>query len=227
MSRRPARSNGARRYGGVPAHARVAARRASFLAAGRDLLGRVGLGGTTVRGLCDAAGLNQRYFYESFPSVEALAAEVADAIAEEVIEQATAAVSRLEARDVRARAHAVFSTLIGFVAEQPTAARIMFVETSGNGPELAAWRQKMLYRGAQVNELLMLRDDDGDDDLDPATALADHVTAIMITGGVIEVLVAWLDGNVDAEPEQLASILADAVEAGVTGPGGAGLRVAR
>jgi AcrR family transcriptional regulator len=61
-----------RSYGGLAAPARVAARRARFVEAGIEVFGTVGLRGATVRGLCAAAGLTDRYFYESFEGVEAL-----------------------------------------------------------------------------------------------------------------------------------------------------------
>jgi AcrR family transcriptional regulator len=55
---------------------RVAARRARFIEAGIELFGTQGFRGATVRGICAAAGLTDRYFYESFASLEALLAEV-------------------------------------------------------------------------------------------------------------------------------------------------------
>jgi AcrR family transcriptional regulator len=66
----------ARSYGGLALEDRVAARRARFIEAGIELFGTQGFRGATVRGICAAAGLTDRYFYESFPTLEALLAEV-------------------------------------------------------------------------------------------------------------------------------------------------------
>src|ERR1700712_610595 len=66
----------ARAYGGVAMEERVAARRARFVEAGFELFGTQGFRGSTVRGICAAAGLTDRYFYESFATLEALLAEV-------------------------------------------------------------------------------------------------------------------------------------------------------
>jgi len=61
-----------RPYGGLPPAERVAARRARFIEAGLNLFGTQGFRGATVRGICQEAGLTDRYFYESFDSLEAL-----------------------------------------------------------------------------------------------------------------------------------------------------------
>ncbi len=66
----------ARSYGGLALEERVAARRERFIEAGIELFGTQGFRGATVRGICAAAGLTDRYFYESFASLEALLAEV-------------------------------------------------------------------------------------------------------------------------------------------------------
>jgi AcrR family transcriptional regulator len=61
-----------RSYGGLTPEDRVAARRARFIEAGIELFGTQGFRAATVRGVCAAAGLTDRYFYESFDSLEAL-----------------------------------------------------------------------------------------------------------------------------------------------------------
>jgi AcrR family transcriptional regulator len=193
-----------RSYGGVPAHERVAARRDRLVTAARELFGRQGIGATTVKGACEASGLSQRYFYESFASVEALAVAVADEIIEEIIGAAFVAVG--DEADPRARVHIVFKTLVDAIAAEPGAGRIIFIETAGNGPDLAAWRRQMLLRAAQLNEMWFSVPEGTADH-----ALEDRIASLMVTGGVIEAIVAWLDGVVEATPEQLARALANAV----------------
>ena len=65
-----------RAYGGLSPEDRVAARRARLVQAGAALFGTQGLRATTVRSVCTEAGLTDRYFYESFASLEALLAAV-------------------------------------------------------------------------------------------------------------------------------------------------------
>ena len=59
-------------WAGIPAEDRRAARRARLLDTTFDLLGTDGWSATTVRGVCQAAQLNPRYFYESFADLDAL-----------------------------------------------------------------------------------------------------------------------------------------------------------
>lgn len=59
-----------RPYAGVSAEDRQADRRARFLAAGLELIGTLGYRAMTLRMLCQKAGLNDRYFYESFDNLE-------------------------------------------------------------------------------------------------------------------------------------------------------------
>jgi AcrR family transcriptional regulator len=55
------------RWTGVPLQDRQTLRRDDLIAAGVDLLGGEEGSALTVRGACRAAGLTERYFYESFP----------------------------------------------------------------------------------------------------------------------------------------------------------------
>ena len=54
------------RWSGVPLEDRQALRREDLIAAGVGLLGSEGGPALTVRAVCKAAGLTERYFYESF-----------------------------------------------------------------------------------------------------------------------------------------------------------------
>lgn len=65
-----------RAYRGLAQEDRVAARRTRFVEAGIELFGTQGFRGATVRGICAVAGLTDRYFYESFASLEALLIDV-------------------------------------------------------------------------------------------------------------------------------------------------------
>ena len=65
-----------RPYAGASREARESARREQILAAGISLFGTRGYRATTVGAICEAAGLNKRYFYESFATLEDLLCEV-------------------------------------------------------------------------------------------------------------------------------------------------------
>lgn len=61
-----------RPYGGLSRQERILNRREKLLEAGSLTIGRVGYKFTTVKQVCQAASLTERYFYESFENLEAL-----------------------------------------------------------------------------------------------------------------------------------------------------------
>ena len=61
-----------RTYSGIAASERAVARRQRFIAAGIELFGSIGYHATTMRTLTAATGLTNRYFYESFATMEEL-----------------------------------------------------------------------------------------------------------------------------------------------------------
>ncbi|OBG87040.1 transcriptional regulator [Mycobacterium sp. NS-7484] len=75
-----------RGYGGISAADRRTERRAKLLAAGRQLWGESGASEVTVRAVCTAAGLTSRYFYEQFPSRDALLFAISDDVRDQLLE---------------------------------------------------------------------------------------------------------------------------------------------
>lgn len=65
-----------RPYAGASREAREHARRERIIAAGIELFGTDGYRAATVGAVCETAGLNKRYFYESFATLEDLLCEV-------------------------------------------------------------------------------------------------------------------------------------------------------
>lgn len=61
-----------RPYAGASREERESARREQIIAAGISLFGTVGYRAATVGAICETAGLNKRYFYESFSTLEDL-----------------------------------------------------------------------------------------------------------------------------------------------------------
>src|SRR4051794_41764082 len=68
------------KWRGTTAAERIGPRRERLVHAAFELLGEHGQAGTTVRGVCAQAGLNPRYFYESFDDLDALLKAVFDDI---------------------------------------------------------------------------------------------------------------------------------------------------
>jgi AcrR family transcriptional regulator len=186
-------------YGGVSADERVEVRRQRLMDAALELIGTEGWSGTSVRAICRAAGLTPRFFYESFDDLDALAVAVFD----DISVRATAAI--LEAvRDApdepAAQANAAIATFVDQVTQDPRRARVVFAEALGN--EALARRRLQAMRAM-------------------AKLIADHgrlaygaapeadtlveITASLLAGGLAELLIAWLDGAIDATRDQLVA----------------------
>ena len=130
----------ARSYGGLALEDRVAARRARFIEAGIELFGTQGFRGATVRGICAAAGLTDRYFYESFATLEDLLAEVYRTLTHAFATRLTEESIRSEAwqgdaaaieRQTTAAYELWFETV-----RDPRFARIVLVEVLGVSPAI-------------------------------------------------------------------------------------------
>ncbi len=76
-----------RHYAGQSAEARALARRDRLIEAAVGVYGAQGYRNATVKAVCEAAGLTERYFYESFDNSEALLVAAFDRVAHWVITQ--------------------------------------------------------------------------------------------------------------------------------------------
>ncbi len=124
-----------RAYGGRALEERVAARRARFIDAGIELFGTEGFRGATVRGICAAAGLTDRYFYESFASLETLLVEVFRSVmrsfSDRLLDESVRSESwRGSAADIERQATLGYELWFDTVRD-PRFARIVLVEVLG------------------------------------------------------------------------------------------------
>lgn len=132
-----------RTYGGQTAEERRSERRGRLLDAGLELFGTRGYANTTIEALCSAARLNPRYFYESFPTREALLQAVYDrhmARLEEVLHAAFDGAPL----EPRARCEAGLRAFIGRQLEDPRATRVTYLEIVGVSLELERHRRAVL-----------------------------------------------------------------------------------
>jgi AcrR family transcriptional regulator len=191
------RARATRSYRGAPAAERRARRRDALLAAGLELLGSRGWNGTTVRGVCAGAGLNDRYFYESFTDLDALRLAVVD----ELTAQGTAAILAATTQtppDLRARLRAALTAVTSFLTTDPRRAHI-FIHELQSSPLLADRRRRLIQAlvgmfTAQVHEILgPVPVPDSDVEL----------TALTLIGGVFELVTSWLRGDLAVDQEHL------------------------
>jgi AcrR family transcriptional regulator len=170
------------RWSGVPLQDRQALRRKELLAAGVDLLGGTGGQALTVRAVCRAAELTERYFYESFTDRDEFVRAVYDDVCSTAM---TALLSSATPRDA----------VEGFVAlmvDDPTRGRVLL---------LAPEREPVLTKsGAEwmPNFIALLQH--------KLTRITDPALQAMVATGLVGALTAlfaaYLDGRLTATREQ-------------------------
>jgi AcrR family transcriptional regulator len=184
-------------YGGVGAEERRAVRRARLLESALELLGTEGWQATTVRAICSQAKLTPRYLYESFRDRDELLLALFDEIAQEGAAKVLAGVAAAP-EEARAKSRAAIGAFVELLTDDPRKARVLFVEATGS-EHLAARRFEALRMFARLvagQARQFYETPDAED------SLVD-VTALMLVGGLAEVLLSWLDGTLRVTREQL------------------------
>jgi AcrR family transcriptional regulator len=185
-----------RTYAGRSAPERREARRRALLDAGLELIGTQGWTQTSVRGVYQLAGVSPRFFYESFADLDALAVAVYDEIVSEATADMVAAVSSAGA-DRHAQAEAAMRAVVDALTEDPRRARVVFVEALGS-EALARRRRRTLRELSGLIEAL----GEASYEVLPPDPLT-KVTSALLAGGIVELLVAWIDGSIEVSEEQL------------------------
>ncbi|MFB9264781.1 TetR/AcrR family transcriptional regulator [Bradyrhizobium erythrophlei] len=130
-------SRKARLYGGMDADERRSERRLRLINAAIEVYGEVGYRVATVKAICEAAELTERYFYESFANSEALLiaayGHVVDHLHEEMAAAADAA-----GDDADARLLAALTLYFTRLKQHPKPARVFLLEISGISPAVDA-----------------------------------------------------------------------------------------
>ncbi len=134
---RPARE---RLYAGRSASQRRAERRARLLEAGFSLFGTTGFPGTSISGLCSAAGVTERHFYEEFASREALLEAVYDDVARPVYDLVRKALRTPGMTQIE-RIYAGNLAYFQYLTEDRRRARIYAFEAVGLSAELERHRR--------------------------------------------------------------------------------------
>jgi len=186
-----------RTYRGITPSARQADRRERLMEAGLELFGTVGYARTSVRGVSAAAALNSRYFYESFGSREDLLYAVYQRIVTDIFTRAAEATARETALEAQARAglRAAWTA----VTEDRRKARVVAIEVVGVSERLERRRQEARQALAQLtaDNALSLAGQGIKLRLDPV------LTARFLMGGVVEVLLEWINGDLDASADEV------------------------
>ena len=182
-------------YGGIPADERRAERRGRLLEAGLEVLGTEGWQAATVRAICRQARLNPRYFYESFSGLDELLVAVFDRIVTDAVRAVLAALDEVP-QTAEQQARATVRTFVAALTDDPRKARVGFIEAMGS----EALMRRRLDALQQFATLIAAQARAHNDDLPTSTGA---INAHVIAGGIIEAIIAWLEGRLDATRDLL------------------------
>ncbi len=186
-------------YQGVPLERRRALRREALIRAAIAVYGERGYRAATVKSVCAAAGLTERYFYESFANSESLLVASYETVIDAMLGEMRATADRAPAD---ARAAAVLRSYYAMLRREPKAARVFLVEIAGVSPAVDR------VSGAALKAFGLLLDGAiNGAEVPPASPT---LLRAGVTGGVIHVALRWIAGgyaeDIDAVVEQAARL---------------------
>ena len=188
-------------WGGMTTAEREQRRREQLLEAGLEVFGVRGWYGTTVLDLCRTAKLSQRYFYDHFAGREALFLALVDRIAEDV-EALVRVASTAEGRTPAQRTEGVLTALAEYFTADPRIVRVALVESFAT-EELRARRAALIASFSALAARLMATLEEGAG-ADPRSL---ELSALILSGGIAEALVAFAGGRAPADARELVAHL--------------------
>jgi AcrR family transcriptional regulator len=182
------------RWSGVPLEDRQALRRDELIAAGVGLLGGEAGPALTVRAVCRAAGLTERYFYESFSDRDEFVRAVYDDVCRRAMSTLSSSTSAQDAVE----------RFVALMVDDPTRGRVLLLAPTVE-PVLtrsgASWMPSFI-------ELLQRK-------VARITGIAEPAVQAMAATGLLGALTAlftaYLDGRLTATREQFIDHCVDMV----------------
>lgn len=188
-----------RSYRGKSSEARRAERRRQFIEAGCTVFGEVGFHAATVKQLCQAAGLTERYFYESFRRREALFGACYDETLDVLLREITAAVLAARPRELSSIARAGLSAFFTAIQQDRRMARIILIEIYGVPYDQERLFRRSIGRFADLVQQIALKSD-----LDSRGAPFDvELLATGLVGVCVQMAQRWIIDGYRQPPERL------------------------
>jgi AcrR family transcriptional regulator len=176
-----------RHYGGHSTEQRRLARRERLIEAATRVYGEVGYRNATVKAVCEAAGLTERYFYESFVNSEALLIAAFDTVSRRLID-CLDVIRKDHAGTADERGYAVLRAYYQVLKDDPVGARLFVVEIARVGPAVDAVGAEIVR---EFGELLSRT-------LAPqinARLKGTELVRIGAAGAMIQIARAWIRGG--------------------------------
>src|SRR5258708_23847973 len=164
--------------------------------AGLEVFGTLGHARAWIRAVSAAASPDSRYFYESFSSREDLLYYVYERIVVDIFTRAREAIAR--ENTIEAQARAGLRAGWAAVTEDRRKARVVALEVVGVSERLERLRRGTRHALAQLTADRALTPADG-----PPLRAAPRITAPLLIGGVVELLLDWINGDLDASTDEV------------------------
>ncbi|AWB93888.1 TetR/AcrR family transcriptional regulator [Aeromicrobium chenweiae] len=184
-------------YRGMTAEQRHADRRTRLLEATLEVWGSEGGPTVTMTRICAAAGLTERYFYQSFSGLDEALMAVMDDIAAQIAERAVAAVDETEGGPTE-RVRAGIGAFVEILTDDPRKGRVAIVESVS----LDALRP---HRARLLRQFAELAQHEAGELYGPEawSEKEGRMAATMFIGGVAELVTAWIEGTLEATPDDI------------------------
>ena len=185
-----------RKYAGLTPSERVHQRRAALSAAALELFSTAGYANSPVKQICQAAGLTERYFYESFTDREDCLAAVYAGLVEDM-RGATLTAVQDAGPDLDAVTHAGLAAFIRYLTDDARRARVVLIEVVGVSEAMEQRRHAVTGEFAEIVIAIW------------AASRGKPVTpqirsmALALVGGVDHLLVNWLMTGRQQDPIDL------------------------
>jgi len=193
----------ARSYGGKTASERAAERRERLIDATIAVLAEQGEGRATMTAICSGAGLTERYFYESFASLDDALLAAFDEVCNEILSLAAQVIEDTPGTPEQ-RVHAVMQTFVDLVVTSPEKGKVAVLKASAGSP-LRIRRNELIevfadFVAREADELY------GD-----RTWSADRARlfGIVYIAGFAELIGSWLNRDVELSPAELVETATD------------------
>jgi AcrR family transcriptional regulator len=182
-----------RGWAGTTLADRRADRRRRLLDVGLDLLGGQGSAAVSVRSVCRAAQLTDRYFYENFSDREALLLAVYDEVATEAGQVLVDAVGSAASHEYEPVARAAVEAFLDLLTEDPRKGRVLLLEPLTD-PTLGTRGVALSPAFAEIIRAQLAGADAADAQL----------TATALVGAMANLFIRWLDGSLPVGRAELA-----------------------
>jgi AcrR family transcriptional regulator len=172
----------ARPYRGLSPEQRRSDRHRRLIEAAVAVYGERGYRQATVKAVCEAAGLTERYFYESFANSEELLIASFNAVTFSVFQEVQRA-AQAAGRSRKARSRAMLSAYFTALQREPRSARVFLVEIRGVSRDVdKAFDAAVREIGREVARIVA-----------PPDAQDDELLQAGVVGGVIQIALRWIE----------------------------------